>query len=101
MIPITYYIVLSTTLFALGLAIILTKKNLIAVLMGVELILNAANINFVGFSRFDTLQLQGQIMSLFVIVIAAAEAAIALAIVIKLVERYKTSNLDEINELRG
>ena len=101
MIPILYYIVLSTSLFALGIAVILTKKNLIAILIGVELILNAANINFVGFSRYDALGMQGQVMSLFVIVIAAAEASVALAIVIKLVEKYKTSNLDEINELKG
>lgn len=101
MIPISYYIVLSTSLFAIGIAIILTKKNLINILMGIELILNASNINFVGFSRFDTLGLQGQVMSLFVIVIAAAEAAIALAIIIKLVEKHKTSDLDEINKLKG
>lgn len=101
MIPISYYIILSSCLFALGIAIILVKKNLIAVLMGIELILNAANINFVGFSRYDLIGLQGQMMSLFVIVIAAAEASVALAIIIKLAKAHNTVDLDGINELKG
>ena len=101
MIPISYYIILSSVLFALGVGIVLTKKNLVAILIGIELVLNSANINFVGFSSFDPLGAQGQMMTLFVVVLAAAESALALAIIIKLVEQHKTSNLDEINELKG
>lgn len=69
--------------------------------MGIELILNAANINLVAFSRYDSNLLQGQMFSLFVIVIAAAEAAVGMAIVFKVYNFYKTSNISQVNELKG
>ncbi len=101
MIPAEHFLYLAITLFCIGLVIVITKKNAIVVLMGVELMLNAANINLVAFSRFDALHLQGQVFSLFVIVVAAAEAAVALAIVLKVYSYYKTSELDKVNELKG
>jgi NADH-quinone oxidoreductase subunit K len=79
----------------------MTRRNGIAVLMGVELMLNAANINFVAFSRFGGMNLDGHIFSLFVIVLAAAEAAVALAIVINIYNNLNTINIDDASELRN
>lgn len=101
MIPIGHYLILSACLFSIGLVIVIVKKNAIVVLMGIELILNAANINLVAFSRYDPALLQGQVFSLFVIVIAAAEAAVAMAIVFKVYNYYNTSNISKVDELRG
>ena len=78
------YLYISAVLFSLGTFAVMTRRNGIAVLMGVELILNAANLNFVAFSRFGGMNMDGHIFSLFVIVLAAAEAAVALAIVINI-----------------
>ena len=79
---------------------ILTRKNAIMVLMGIELILNSANINFVAFSYFGGLNLDGQMASVFVIILAAAEAAVALAIVLNIYQRFNTVNVDEINNMK-
>ncbi|MTI19849.1 NADH-quinone oxidoreductase subunit NuoK [Fulvivirga sp. RKSG066] len=95
-----YYYILSALLFSIGLMVCITKKNAIVVLMGIELMLNAANINFVAMSMTDT-KVAGQFFALFVIVVAAAEAAVALAIVIKLYNHFKTVDLDRINQLKG
>jgi NADH-quinone oxidoreductase subunit K len=97
----THFLIVSALLFSLGLMAVLSRRNTIMVLMGVELILNSANINFIAFSRFTELSMDGQMIALFVIIIAAAEAAVALAIVLNLYNRFKTINLDEINFLRG
>ena len=78
-----------------------TKRNAIGVLMGVELVLNAANINFVAFSKFTKLGLDGQIISLFVIVLAAAEAAVALAIALNFYNNHLTIDVDQANQLKG
>ena len=99
MIPLLHYLIISSILFSIGVAIVVTKRNIIVVLAGIELILNAANINFVAFSTQDGM-LKGQLFALFVIVIAAAEATIALAIVVQVYKHFKTSNLDEINKLK-
>lgn len=101
MIPIEHYLILSAILLCIGLVAVITKKNAIVVLMGIELILNAANINLVAFSQYDGQHIQGQVFSLFVIAIAAAEAAVAMAIVFKVYNYYKTSNIDEVDDLRG
>ena len=101
MVPIEHFLYLSAFIFCIGLVIIVTKRNLIVVLMGVELLFNAANINLVAFSKHDPELLQGQMFSLFVIVIAAAEAAVALAIIIKVYGFFKTAEIDKINELKG
>jgi len=100
MIPLEHYLLLSALLFSIGLAIVIIKKNAIVVLIGIELILNAANINLVAFSQYDASRLQGNIFALFFIVIAAAEAAVAMAIVLKVYNFYKTSNLDEVNAMQ-
>ena len=95
---IDFYFYLSAFLFAIGLAVVITRKNAIFALIGIELMLNAANLNFIALSANT---LEGQFFVLFVIVIAAAEAAIALAIVLKIYQYFKTINLDKINQLNG
>lgn len=90
----------SGVLFAFGIYGIITRKNAVMVLMGVELILNSANINFIAFSRFGNFGLSGQIIALFVIVLAAAEAAIALAIVLNIYKTFSNVNVDEISNLK-
>ena len=95
------YFALSIALFIIGLLVVITRRNIILVLMGVELMLNAANLNFVAFGRSELSQLDGQMMTMFVIVLAVAEAAVGLAILIKVVEAFKTSDLDNINKLKG
>lgn len=95
-----HYLFISTILFSLGIFGIVTRKNAVMVLMGVELILNAANINFIAFARYGNFGLQGQLMALFVIILAAAEAAIALAIVLNIYKVFSTVNVDEIDRLR-
>lgn len=94
------FYILSAFLFCIGFAISATKKNAIVVLMGIELMLNAANINFVAASTFDK-GIAGQYFALFVIVVAATEVAVALAIVIKLYKHFNTVDLDKINHLKG
>jgi NADH-quinone oxidoreductase subunit K len=96
----THFLVISVALFSLGMYGVITRKNAIMVLMGIELILNSANINFIAFAKFGNFGLQGQIMALFVIVLAAAEAAIALAIVINIYKTITNINVDEIDSLR-
>ena len=89
------YLYISAVLFSLGTFAVMTRRNGIAVLTGVELILNAANLNFVAFSRFGGMNMDGHIFSLFVIVLAAAEAAVALAIVINIYNNLNTINVDD------
>lgn len=95
-----HYLFISTILFSLGIFGIVTRKNAVMVLMGVELILNAANINFVAFARYGNFGFQGQLMALFVIILAAAEAAIALAIVLNIYKVFSNVNVDEIDRLK-
>ncbi len=95
-----HYLILSALLFSLGLFGVVTRKNAIMVLMGIELILNSANINFAAFARYSGMQMDGQVIALFVIVLAAAEAAVALAIVLNLYHRFHTVNVDEVNSLK-
>lgn len=95
-----HFLFISTILFALGIFGIVTRKNAVMVLMGVELILNSANINFIAFARFGNFGFQGQLMALFVIVLAAAEAAIALAIVLNIYKVFSSVNVDEIDRLK-
>ena len=95
-----HFLVVSILLFSMGIYAIVTRKNAIMVLMGVELILNSANINFIAFTRFGNFGLQGHLIALFVIVLAAAEAAIALAIVLNIYKTLSTVNIDEIDSLK-
>ena len=101
MISLTHYLILSAAVFCLGLLGLLTRRNAVHVLMSVELILNSANINLVAFSRYGKGGLAGQLFAVFVIVIAAAEVAVALAIVLTLYRIKRTPNLDQASTLRG
>ncbi len=95
-----HFLVVSSLLFCLGIFGIVTRKNAVMVLMGIELILNAANINFVAFSRYGNFGYNGQLMALFVIILAAAEAAVALAIVLNIYKTFATVNVDEIDRMK-
>ncbi|MED5331118.1 MAG: NADH-quinone oxidoreductase subunit NuoK [Planctomycetota bacterium] len=97
---ISSYLFVSGALFLLGMATILTRRNALYVLMGVELILNAANLNFVTFARFGDLGMDGQMVALFVIVLAAAEAAIALAIVLRIFHDFGSIDITRTDSLR-
>ena len=94
------YLFVAAILFSLGVFGVMTPRNGIAILMGVELILNAANINFVAFSRFGGMNLDGHIFALLVIVLAAAEAAVALAIIINIYNNMNTINVDEASAMK-
>lgn len=96
----THFLIVSAMLFALGIYGIATRRNAIMVLMGVELVLNAANINFVAFSRYGGINFDGQAAAIFVIILAAAEAAVALAIVLNIYNRFQTVNVDEVSALK-
>ncbi|MBN4054465.1 NADH-quinone oxidoreductase subunit NuoK, partial [Nitrospira defluvii] len=99
MVPLSYYIVVAALMFVIGLMGILIRRNFLIILFSVELMLNAANINLVAFSRSYG-EVDGQIISLFVIVIAAAEAAVGLAIIIVFFRKKATTNVDEIDLLK-
>ena len=101
MIPLEYYLIVSAALFSLGLYGLVTRKNAINVLMAVELIFNSANINLVAFSRFSSGEASGQVFALFVIVMAAAEAAIAIAIFVNYYNNLATIDVDRGDQLQG
>lgn len=96
----THYLVVSAALFAIGLFTVSTRTSAVAILMGVELILNAASLNFVAFSHFVEGGVNGQVFSVFIIVLAAAEAAIALAIVLAVFRHFRTINAEDTTTLR-
>lgn len=105
MIPISYYVTVSTLMFVIGLVGVLVRRNFLIILYSIELMLNAANINLVAFSSLSqgaspSQSSVGQVLSLFVITIAAAEAAIGLAIIVVLFRRRATTNVDELNLLK-
>lgn len=95
------YLIVGAVLFVLGLFAVITRRNAIAVLMGVELILNAANINFLAFAKFSSSNLDGHVFAIFVIIMAAAEAAVGLAIVLNIYNNLDTINVDDAASLRG
>jgi len=96
------YLMLSSILFSMGIYAVITRKNAVAILMGIELILNASNINFVAFNRFGNFAtLDGHVFTMFVIVLAAAEAAVALAIIINLFKNIGTVDVDQAQEMKG
>jgi NADH-quinone oxidoreductase subunit K len=100
MIPLSYYVIVSTTMFVIGLIGVLIRRNFLIILYSIELMLNAANINLVAFSHYFQ-AVDGQVITLFIITIAAGEAAVGLAIIIVLFRKKATTNVDEINLLRG
>jgi len=100
------FLIVSSLLFCLGMYTVLTRRNAIGILMGIELVLNGAGLNFVAFSRFlessqTTNLLGGQVFTLFIIAVAAAEVAVALAIVLSLYSRMKTIDVEEFKQLQG
>jgi NADH:ubiquinone oxidoreductase subunit K len=103
MTPLTSYLLVSSLLFSIGLAGSLTRRNAILVLVGIELMLNAANLNFIAFWRYGShpQALTGIMFAIFSIGVAAAEAAVGLALIISVYRHYKTTNLDQINLMRG
>jgi len=97
----THYVILSSILFCVGIFGVLTRRNAIAILMSIELMFNAVNINFVAFSKFVTPgEFIGQIFAIFVITIAAAEATVGLAIVLLIYRNFKGINVDNINLMK-
>ena len=100
-VTLNHYLLIGAVMFVSGVVCMATKRNGIAVLMGVELVLNGANVNFVAFARYTTLGLDGQVVSLFVIVLAAAEAAVALAIALNFYNNHQTIDVDQGDRLHG
>jgi NADH-quinone oxidoreductase subunit K len=96
-----HFLFVGAILFSLGVFTVLTRRNAVGVLMGVELILNSANINLVAFSHYVTGTLGGQVFSLIIIVIAAAEAAIALAIVLSIYQNFQTIDATQADTMKG
>jgi NADH:ubiquinone oxidoreductase subunit K len=103
MTPLADYLLVSALLFSVGLAGALTRRNAILVLVGIELMLNAANLNFIAFWRHgpNPEALTGIMFTIFAIGVAAAEAAVGLALIISIYRHYKTANLDHIDSMRG
>ncbi len=103
MVPLTYYLLLAALLFCIGLGAVLTRRNAILALIGIELMLNAANLNFIAFWRYrpDPQALTGLMFALFALGVAAAEAAVGLALVIAMYRHCQTTNLDRFDSLKG
>jgi len=101
LVGLNHYLILSTVLFCIGIFGVLTRRNAIGILMSIELMFNAVNINFVAFSKFVTPgEFVGQIFAIFVITIAAAEATVGLAIVLLIYRNFKGINVDDINIMK-
>ena len=100
MVPIAYYLVLAAILFSVGVAAFLIKRNVITIFMSIELMLNAVNLTFVAFAHMGH-EVSGQIFVFFVMVVAAAEAAVGLAIIIAIFRTRQTLNVDQINLMKS
>ena len=100
MVPIAYYLILAAILFSIGVASFLIKRNVITIFMSIELMLNAVNLTFVAFAHMHH-QISGQIFVFFVMVVAAAEAAVGLAIIIALFRSRQTLNVDQVNLMKN
>lgn len=103
MISITHYLILSSALFCVGLGGVLSRRNAIVVLIGIELMLNAGNLNFIAFWRFgpNPQPIAGVMFVIFSIAIAAAEAAVGLALIMAMYRHFKTTDLDQLSSLKG
>ena len=101
MMSLTSYIIISFILFIAGIVVILARKNIIAILLGLELILNASALNFVSYTRYVNQNLDGHVMALFILVIAAAEAAVGLAIVIRFFQIRESVHIDDATQLQN
>ena len=100
MFPIEHFLLLGALLFSVGLLIVITKRNTIMVLLGIELLLNASNLNLVAFNQLRPGSLDGQMFVLFVIIVAVCEAAVGLAIVLQVYQYFQSSVPDNISELK-
>ncbi|MEW5946952.1 MAG: NADH-quinone oxidoreductase subunit NuoK [bacterium] len=101
MVPLHHVLIFTAALFAVGLYGVLVRRNMVGILMSIELMLNAANVNLVAFSRYlHTAQISGQVFVVFTITVAAAEAAVALAIILAIYRRRGTIKMDEINLMK-
>jgi len=100
-IGLTHFLLLSLAVFALGIYCVLTRRNAIGILMGVELVLNAANINYLAFARYSSGSYDGQVFAIFVIMLAAAEATIGLAIVLGIYQQFQSIDVEATETLRG
>jgi len=101
MIPLQHFLFISAILFSLGLFAVITRKNAIQILMGIELMINASILNMVAFGKYDKIDNTGQIFGLFIIVLAAAAVAVALVIILNLYKRVKTIDPNQTNLLKG
>lgn len=101
MISLTSYLVISFFMFLVGIIVMISRKNIIAVMLGIELILNAAALNFVAYTKFSNNNIDGHVFSLFIIMIAAAEAAVGLAIVIRFFQLRESIHIDDASQLEA
>lgn len=101
MISLPSYLFISFLLFVAGIFVMISRKNIVAILLGIELILNSAALNFVAYTKFVNNNIDGHIMSLFIIVIAAAEAAVGLAIVIRFYQLRESVHIDDATQLQS
>jgi NADH-quinone oxidoreductase subunit K len=101
MISLSSYLFISFALFVAGIAVMIARKNIIAMMLGIELILNSAALNFAAYTRFVNNNIDGHLMSLFIIVIAAAEAAVGLAIVIRFFQIKESIHIDDATQLQS
>ncbi|CAG5009583.1 NADH-quinone oxidoreductase subunit K [Dyadobacter sp. CECT 9275] len=99
-IPLEHFLFVAAALFSIGLAITVTKRHFIGMLLGIELMLNAVNLNLIAFSRHDPERLGGQLFALFVIVVAAAEVTVALAIILRVYGHFQTVDPDKVSEMK-
>jgi NADH:ubiquinone oxidoreductase subunit K len=100
MIPLTNFLMIGAALFCIGMYMIVSKRNAIQILIGIELMLNAAILNLVAFGKYDRLNNGGQVFALFAIVLAAATTAVALAIILNVYKKYRTIDPGKINNLK-
>jgi NADH:ubiquinone oxidoreductase subunit K len=100
MIPLHHFLFLAAILFSVGIMVVIVKRNTIMILLGIELMLNAANLNLVAFNQLTPEKFDGQVFSLFVIIVAVCEAAVGLAIVLQVYQQYRTAVPDQITELK-
>jgi NADH-quinone oxidoreductase subunit K len=101
MIPLSHFLIIGACLFSIGLYAVLTKKNAIQVLIGIEFMINAAILNFVAFGKYDKINGGGQMFALFAIVLAAAGVAVALSIILNVYKHFKTIDPSKIDNLRN
>lgn len=101
MMTLSCYLIISTILFLCGIVVIIARKNILAILLGIELILNSAALNFVAYTRFVNQNIDGHIFPLFIIIVAAAEAAVGLAIVIRFFQIRESIHIDDATQLQS